>query len=419
MDYSADFALSDEERRKLMLSNALLGLGAGLMQSGRGFSGVLGGAGTGLLAGVGLGQRAVADAREGKLDQAKMAEYMRKQQEAQAAAAARAKLGQEIGGLFESPTSAMPDRAPTTANAAKAPQKFEIYLAASEKSAIAGDLAGAKHWAELAEKNRPKFAQAPHVGIGTDNKPYTYVLDDQGNERRLDAGVPPKFRQVDTGGGVQIVNDYAIPAEGATFQKTLGPADVQRQQQWEAEQRLRVAADARAAQSATKANEPAWTNDLERGIQIDPRTGQSRPITSGGAPIGAKGATKQAEQSKTALTIINEAEKLVEKSTGSYLGAAVDQGARVFGGSTEGADASAQLQALEGALMLNQPRMEGPQSDKDTALYKQMAAKIGDPTVPNGQKKAALAVVKRLHQKYAAGVSASGATGGWSIQEVK
>ena len=140
---------------------------------------------------------------------------------------------------------------------------------------------------------------------------------------------------------------------------------------------------------------------MDRGLQIDPRSGQTRPIMAGDKPVGAKGASKQADNSKTALQIIGEAEKLIDKSTGSYAGAAVDQVAQVFGGAPSGAIASGQLQALEGALMLNQPRMEGPQSDKDTLLYKQMAAKIGDPKVPNAIKKAALATVKSLHKKYA------------------
>ena len=47
------------------------------------------------------------------------------------------------------------------------------------------------------------------------------------------------------------------------------------------------------------------------------------------------------------------------------------------------------------------PRMEGPQSDKDTALYRQMAGQIGDSTVPTSTRKAALGTIKNLHQKYA------------------
>ena len=47
--------------------------------------------------------------------------------------------------------------------------------------------------------------------------------------------------------------------------------------------------------------------------------------------------------------------------------------------------------------MMNQPTT-GPQSDKDTMLYRQMAGAIGDPTVPASVKKAALATVREIHQ---------------------
>jgi hypothetical protein len=51
--------------------------------------------------------------------------------------------------------------------------------------------------------------------------------------------------------------------------------------------------------------------------------------------------------------------------------------------------------------MMAQPRMEGPQSDKDVALYRQMSGQIGDPTVPGAIKQAALETIRGLHEKYA------------------
>jgi hypothetical protein len=110
---------------------------------------------------------------------------------------------------------------------------------------------------------------------------------------------------------------------------------------------------------------------------------------------------KREVQSGSALGIIAEAEKLIGKGTNSYMGAGLDQALRLFGVSTEGADVSAKLKALEGALMMAQPRMEGPQSDKDVALYRQMAGQIGDSTVPADMKAAALDGIKKLHQRYA------------------
>jgi hypothetical protein len=75
--------------------------------------------------------------------------------------------------------------------------------------------------------------------------------------------------------------------------------------------------------------------------------------------------------------------------------------AGAFGHATKGAQAAAQLKALEGAIMMAQPRMEGPQSDKDVALYRQMAGAIGDSTIPIETRRAALQTVYQLHQKYA------------------
>jgi hypothetical protein len=110
---------------------------------------------------------------------------------------------------------------------------------------------------------------------------------------------------------------------------------------------------------------------------------------------------KKEASARNVLTIINEAEKLIDGATGSYLGAAADETARAFGKSTAGAQATAQLKALEGQLMMAMPRMEGPQSNYDVQLYRQMAGQIGDPTVPRETKKAALAKVKALQQQYA------------------
>ena len=74
---------------------------------------------------------------------------------------------------------------------------------------------------------------------------------------------------------------------------------------------------------------------------------------------------------------------------------------QLIGASTSGAQAAAKLKALEGALMLRQPRMEGPQSNNDVALYRQMAAQIGDSTVPVATRKAALDTIQELHERYA------------------
>jgi hypothetical protein len=58
------------------------------------------------------------------------------------------------------------------------------------------------------------------------------------------------------------------------------------------------------------------------------------------------------------------------------------------------------MRALGGALVAKMPRMEGPQSDKDVALYRESAGRIGDSTIPIARRKAALETVKELWTKY-------------------
>lgn len=128
---------------------------------------------------------------------------------------------------------------------------------------------------------------------------------------------------------------------------------------------------------------------------------------SQGGAIGAgqgaiiAGIQKKGADAKTVLGTLDIADQIIDKATGSGVGAATDKAAGFFGKSTEGAQATAQLQVLQAGLMLNMPRMEGPQSDRDVELYRQAAASLGDPTVPNAQKKAAIAVIRRIQQQYA------------------
>lgn len=144
-------------------------------------------------------------------------------------------------------------------------------------------------------------------------------------------------------------------------------------------------------------------NDPTQGILlVNKGTGLVRPgVGIDGKPITAEAAAKRQAAAKNTLSILDEADKLIDEATGSYIGAGADQAARAFGKSTNGAVATAKLKVLEGNLMLAQPRMEGPQSDKDTALYHQMAGQIGDPTVPRELKKAAVETIRQLQTKYA------------------
>lgn len=92
---------------------------------------------------------------------------------------------------------------------------------------------------------------------------------------------------------------------------------------------------------------------------------------------------------------------LLDKATGSSVGNVIASGKQIFGVSDESTQANAALTVLGGKLVANVPRMEGPQSNIDVAFYKEQAGKIADPTIPAGDKKAALSAIMKLNEKYA------------------
>lgn len=134
--------------------------------------------------------------------------------------------------------------------------------------------------------------------------------------------------------------------------------------------------------------------------------------TAAAAAAKARGAVTgetQGSIEKKALTaggvkdILDLADPLIDSATGSAIGAGRDKLASAFGVAPEGAQAIAQLQVLQASLMMAQPRMEGPQGEKDVILYQQAAGNLGDPSVPGSIKKAAVKTIRELQKKYAEG----------------
>jgi len=110
---------------------------------------------------------------------------------------------------------------------------------------------------------------------------------------------------------------------------------------------------------------------------------------------------KPIAEAKESISLINQAEKLLDKATASLTGTGVDVLAGAVGVSTEGAKAAAQLKAIQGALVAKMPKMSGPQSDKDVLLYREMAGQIGDSTLPVDTRKAALETIRQIQERYA------------------
>jgi hypothetical protein len=175
------------------------------------------------------------------------------------------------------------------------------------------------------------------------------------------------------------------------------------------ELRQMMIAGQQQTQQMIQANRPerqAQIIDTDQGkMQVMPN-GQLAPLmdTQGNmisGPKGPQGTLARENEAKQALAAIKQAETLLPKATSSGLGSAVDATAAFFGASTPGAQAASQLKALEGELVSKMPKMSGPQSDKDVALYKQMAGVIGDQTQPVATRQAALATVKEIQKRYA------------------
>jgi hypothetical protein len=140
-------------------------------------------------------------------------------------------------------------------------------------------------------------------------------------------------------------------------------------------------------------------DEVDAAARLKAAESQAGAIGAGAGGIIAD-IQKKGANAKTINAVLDLADPLIDASTGSLVGAGADKIAGAFGKSMSGAEAAAQLQVLQAGLMLNQPRMEGPQSDADVLLYRQAAGQIGDPTVPRGIKKAALQTIRQLQQKY-------------------
>jgi hypothetical protein len=196
----------------------------------------------------------------------------------------------------------------------------------------------------------------------------------------------PKTDVRNMGGNDQVFSTDQLTGTvtpGATFAKSATPDAVM------------TDARTRAEGAANRANAVALANLRE--------SGEDRRATAAREAAAEKllNPTQKLKDATEAIDLINQAEPLLKDSTGSYSGWAVDKVAQFFGSATKGAVSAQQLKAIEGALVAKMPKMSGPQSDKDVQLYRQMAAVIGDETIPYAQKVAALGQVRTIQERYA------------------
>jgi hypothetical protein len=172
----------------------------------------------------------------------------------------------------------------------------------------------------------------------------------------------------------------AAPAVVATGEQPPAGLSPKAQQQWMLDQ-------AKIKTEADKAEQKKARN-LE---QMPDLISSAKAILQGNGGVDAQG-----QPIKTQLP------------TQSYGGAAVDVLGGLIGKTPQGAAQADRLKVIGGAMVMAMPRMEGPQSDADVRLYREMAGRVGDETVSIQRRLAALDEVEKLYSKY-------NKTSGWKV----
>jgi hypothetical protein len=236
----------------------------------------------------------------------------------------------------------------------------------------------------------------------------------------------PSTQTVNRGGSTDIVQVPAFggaPTTAGSYADVPLPANVQAQ-------KIEIARQSRPPRAeAAPRTQQITLSDGSLGI-VNMDTGVITPSTMAGAPVkgkpsafAEKTAAQKAQMGKdlgfaiTQLSDITKDGGLIDQSTGSGAGRLADVGAGFFGQATPGAIAIGKIAPIADLVLKMVPRFEGPQSDKDTASYKQAAGQLADPTLPTAIRKEAGKTVLRLMQErknqFATGdMAAEGAGGG-------
>lgn len=339
-DFLSQYQLSDDERRRLLLGNVLLGLGGGLMTAQRG--NMLGAAGSGAVQGAQLAQSAISDARRGKMDQFKLRMAGQEYQDKMDQRAQAGKDQAELSGLFSNAPdlSQMGPGGPTEANAqAVAPSPIgDQYRKAAAFFTQRGRTEDAKRAMDMAASYDEKYNTTPQVMM-QNGQPVNALISDRGKVKTLDGyAPPPKFREVNRGGSVDIVNDYGLPAAGTSFAKTMTPGEEASNKLGWAQYGLSKNADARAAAAASGGGKPQW--DAGSGQFVYPPS----PDAPGGRAVSPQGFTKPekplTEMQSKATAYVNQMQNATQvlsalEKKGFTGGSKVQQAAIVAAG-TEG-----------------------------------------------------------------------------------
>lgn len=200
------------------------------------------------------------------------------------------------------------------------------------------------------------------------------------------------------GGAMPSAQPYAVPGGGVMYPKSMTPAQ--------------QAAEARA-QRQLQLSEQAATPEFEQRMAAAKTTGAEQAKSA----VAKQQLVKQIELTIPELEAATKKGGLIDQSTGSGAGRAVDVAAGFFGQATPGAIALGKLQPVASMVLMMQPRFEGPQSDKDTQLYKESAGQLANPNLPTEvRRQAGLQVLRLMKERKNQFVTGDMATIGTPVQ---
>jgi hypothetical protein len=140
-----------------------------------------------------------------------------------------------------------------------------------------------------------------------------------------------------------------------------------------------------APQRQYKASDFQIIKTAEGQMRVNKITGEMFPV--GSAPTSDSSA------------LVSEARQLLPVATSGGLPAAAATAQSFVGIGTKAMEADERLNVIGARLVATVPRFEGPQSDKDTALYRQAAADVANPAKPRNVRLAALKTLEGLQQR--------------------
>jgi len=376
-----------QKSRDSAQAQALYALAGRLFQGGRGASSVL----EGLQQGRQAYQQAMQGGLQEQLQKAQLQELLKKRQQEQQALAEQQRVQQVLKRanspeiFAETPLTNMFGQEVAGPNQ---PQPKGMGLTQDVVNQLIGSQQGQAALGQMADL-MPKLRKA---GIGVEQKsednPFLVFTQDDTIPKNIKILAEQYAKSWSSGRLDPDLADKRVSELTAAAQraqeKETAQANLKAQQEQMNEfkrQGLAQSAEARALQG-----------EIARG---------NLAISQANAQAKADERNKPVAEAQESLSLINQAEKLLDKSTASLTGTGVDVLAGAVGLSTEGAKAAAQLKAIQGALVAKMPKMSGPQSDKDVLLYREMAGQVGDSTLPVDTRKAALDTIRQIQERYA------------------